>query len=695
MKLGAALPTLLLIISAGISAAPVPQITAKYSESQLEFLVPPTHFESLCGGAMFGIERRYYSANGDAWVCVSPNATSGKMDIVNWGYFGTFLDRVVRNPTATDRNFILANDNNLIALDPVTLQQISIGTFNPPVNTVNSGTVFELLPEHVNEILINTADGWEIRTFPGGNLLFSHMFGERRVGHFLSSQSTQLVDVGNDQFDLYDAHNGQFVRTVQSPQTRGIFGIYDWAGDGLDNIYFSNISVQLSSMNLSTTSTVRAGSTADFLLYSATPVKWSGSKPALAGVWYDAVRVFNPVSGALLYTETLPVNAIQQSISSFWATDYNADGKQDLLWTAGNNLHFLPNGGPSRYLQTATGGYQVAGMTGPGFDVLVTGDTYFDGEKNESYLDIVLREPETLHEILRRTDPAPVDSRVFVGQYAATTDSVLITADEGRIAAERLTDGKPLWEIDNDKFSSGNAWDSFAVPPSTCTGVACKRMLIASIAFDSNTHGSFLQVIDTRDGTTLWSSTPDIYLDYGSRQIAFADMNGDGVPDIVRMHPYQENMQMAGVLQMIDGATFQVLWSATYAPNNIDPVAIAVATIGRPNVAVWTGSTLTLLDAADGHIIASAPTVAQVDYYRSSLHFVALSPDEGVWMIASGATDVEWLPADLSRPVQTLAVPAVETIAGGVDGVVFGAGPEGVFRMVIPTDHLFTDGFEP
>lgn len=105
---------------------------------------------------MFGLEQRASGYNGVAWVCVAPDAASGKMNVGNWGYFGS-LDVVVREPTSTDRNFILANSSNFIALDPVTLQQTTIGALAPTAQYVIGGTVFELMPEHIPEILLNTS----------------------------------------------------------------------------------------------------------------------------------------------------------------------------------------------------------------------------------------------------------------------------------------------------------------------------------------------------------------------------------------------------------------------------------------------------------------------------------------------------------------------------------------------------------
>jgi hypothetical protein len=220
-------------------------------------------------------------------------------------------------------------------------------------------------------------------------------------------------------------------------------------------------------------------------------------------------------------------------------------------------------------------------------------------------------------------------------------------------------------------------------------------MLIASEAVNTDTYGSFVQVIDTTDGSKLWSSTPDSCLGCGSRLIAFDDVNGDGVPDIVRMKPDPSNIPTSVVLQVLDGATFQELWSASFAEDDVYPSAAAVATIGPSNVALWYGTTLTLLAASDGHVIATAQTAEPIELGYESLHFVALSDNEGIWLILPGADDIEWLPADLSYGVQKLAVPVVRSLAGGQGGIVYGAGLEGIFRMQIPTDHMFANGFEP
>jgi len=688
---------LLVALSASSAYALESAVTARYTETQLDFLVPPKHIESRCGSAMFGIEWRAYSGNGPAWVCIARDWATDRMVVMDWGYSTLFsYNRIIREPTATDRNFILANDNNFIAFDPVTLQQTVVGTLNPPAVSVNSGTIFQLMPENVPEVLLNTANGWEVRTYPGGQILLAHVFGTRRVGHFLSPQTTQLLDLGNDQFDLYDAHNGQFVKSVQAPQTYTVFGIADWTGNGKDSVYYENATQALLSKDLATAGTVSAGGVADFVLLNATPVNWSGTKRALAGLWAYAVRVFDPITGTPLYAETLPVSPSQAiGPTAFWATEYETVGKQDLLWTTwGGNLLYLPNGGATSFVQTASGGYVAAGTTGPGFDLLVTADTYVSTDAYAlSHLDLVFRDPDTLVELFRRSDPAPQDSQVFVGAFGPTSDLVAITADEGRIAAERATDGQPLWEINNDKYTSGNGWYAFAVPPPACTGARCKRMLIASIAFDSATKGSFVQVIDTTDGSTIWSSTPDNCLGCGSSVIAFADVNGDGVPDVVRMKPF--DVQNPGLLnnavQVLDGLTFQALWTTNNFASSV--WAVAVATVGAPNVAALMPANVTLLASSDGLPIASSPIQTQ-PYLVTPLYFAPFSANEGAWVLSADPTAVTWLPADLSRPAQTMLVPGVRSFAGGPGGIVFAAGREGIFRLQLTPDHVFADAFE-
>ena len=688
--------TLLLMLSLAWlqgAATPLPSVTTRHTDTTLDFLVPPKHIESVCGDAMFGIEIRPYGGLGDAWVCVAPDPYSARMQVLDWGYFGGFLDRIVREPTPTDRNFILANNDHFIALDPVTLQQTVIGTLDPPATSVNSGSVFTLMPENTAEILLNTANGWEVRTFPGGALLLSHAFATRNVGHFLSAQSTQLANFGYDHIDLYDAHNAQFMQSVPIPQVQRLVGIHDWTGSGLDSVYLDGIG-KLWSVNLATQSAVGVGGPANLFLAGTTPVEWAAGSTALAGIWYNALRVFDPLTGSILLEESLPEVSLSPMLS-FWPTDYDADGKQDLLWaTSGGNLYYLPNGGSARHLQMASTGFRIAGTTGPALDLLVTADAYASGDSNDtsSHLEIVLRQRKNLQELWRRIDEAPGDSQAFVGAFGPGTDPVVITANGTRIAANDLIDGTQFWKIENGFFSGFN-WSAFAVAPSGCSGVACKRLLVAALAADTGVPGSFFTLIDTRDGSTIWTSTPDGCQQCGSRAIAFSDVNGDGIPDIVRVKPYPENAQLSGTVQVLDGSTFQELWSTTVAPSIYDPIAVAVATTGPSNVAVWMHSTLTLLSAADGHVITTVAAPAPVGI-STGFAFVAFSASEGVWMFAPGGGDIAWLPADLSRPVQSLAVPSVDAMKGGSGGIVFASGREGIFRLQIPTDHLFADGFQ-
>lgn len=645
---------------------------------------------------MFGIERRSSAINKWAWVCVRQDAVNSEMDVTNWGYFDTYPGALIREPTSGDRNFVFATNTNFVAFDPVTLQQTVMGTLSPSVDAIGSGRAFTLMPEGTSEALLSSASGWQVRAFPGGGLLYSLANGRWLVGHFLSSQSTQLVNVQNSQFDLYNAHNGSFIKSI--PFTQNLtypFMPFDPSGKGQDNMYFGDVSAQLVSMNLASGKSVAEGSLADSLFYNATPINWNGGATALAGLWYDAVRIMDAATGTILYSESLPDQYNSYSTLTPWSTDFNYDGKQDLLWvTFGQNLYYLQNGGSTRFLQTASAGFQVAGTTGPALDVLVTGDTYISGDSIvPSRLDIVVRDPDTLKELWRRTDPAPADSQVFLGQFGADTDPVVITADEGRIAAERLIDGQPLWEIDNDKYTTGNAWEAFKVPPSNCAGIACKRMLVAYNAFSSASSGSFLEEIDTTTGSVMWSSPPDACTGCGSTLMAFADVNGDGIPDIVRLLPYQDNPQFANIIQVLDGVTFQQIWRSEPLAS-ASKVAVASATRGAGNVAVWGGKALMLLSGQDGHLITSEPTIAPAGYYETNLNFAVFGPDEGVWVLSDGFADFEWAPADLSSGMQSLPVPAMWSISSQYGGALFAAGPEGVFRVQIPTDHIFANGFE-
>jgi hypothetical protein len=692
------LAILLLISGACISATLTPQITAKYTESQLNFYYPPRHITSVCGDDMFGIERRSSAINKWAWVCVRQDAVNGEMDVTSWDYFDTYPGALIREPTSGNRSFIFATNTNFMAFDPVTLQQTVVGTLSPSVDTIGSGQVFTLMPEGTSEVLLASSSGWQVRAFPGGGLLYSLANGRWLVGHFLSSQSTQLVSVQNSQFDLYDAHAGSFIESIPFTQnTTYPFMPFDPNGNGQDKMYFSDVLAQLVSMNLASGKSVATGSPADSLFYNATPIDWNGGTTALAGLWYDTVRIMDSATGTVLYSESLPDQYNSYSTLTPWSTDFNDDGKQDLLWvTFGHNLYYLQNGGSTRFLQTASAGFQVAGTTGPALDVLVTGDAYISGDGIvPSRLDIVVRDPDTLKELWRRTDPAPADSQVFLGEFGADTAPVVITADEGRIAAERLIDGQPLWEISNDEFTNGNAWDAFAVPSSNCVGAACKRVLIASVAKSTATYGSFQEVVDTTTGNVIWSSTPDGCLGCaGTTLIAFADITGDGVPDILRMLPYQGNQQFTGILQALDGVTFQELWHTQVTALSSDPIAISVATVGTPNIGVWTGQSLMLLSGQDGHLITSETTIAPAGHYETKLNFAAFGPDEGVWVLSDGFADVEWAPADLSSPTQNLPVPTMWSMSSEFGGALFAAGPEGVFRVQMPTDHIFSNGFE-
>lgn len=687
---------LLLISRVCLSTTPTPQITAKYTESQLNFYYPPQHITSICGDDMFGIEQRSSAINKWAWVCVRQDAVDSEMDVTNWGYFDTYPGVLIREPTPGDRNFVFATNTNFIAFDPDTLQQTVVGTLSPSVDAIGSGRAFTLMPEGTSEVLFSSASGWQVRAFPGGGLLYSLANGRWLVGHFLSSQSTQLVNVQNSQFDLYDAHNGSFIKSIPFTQNFTYpFMPFDPSGKGQDNMYFGDVSAQLVSMNLASSKSVAEGSLADSLFYNATPINWNGGATALAGLWYDAVRIMDSATGTTLYSESLPGQYNSYSTLTPWSADFNDDGKQDLLWvTFGHNLYYLQNGGNTRFLQTASAGFQVAGTTGPALNVLVTGDTYISSDSIvPSRLDIVVRDPDTLKELWRRTDPAPADSQVFLGEFGADTDPVVITADEGRIAAERLIDGQPLWEIDNDKYTSGNAWQAFKVPASNCAGIACKRMLVAYNAFSTASSGSFLEEIDTTTGNVMWSSPPDGCIGCGSTLMAFADVNGDGIPDIVRLLPYQDNPQFANIIQVLDGVTFQQIWrSEPLASAN--KIAVASTTSGAGNVAVWGGQALMLLSGHDGHLITSETTLASAGYYETNLNFAAFGPDEGVWVLSDGLADFEWAPADLSSPMQSLPVPAMWSMSSEYGGALFAAGPEGVFRVQIPTDHIFANGFE-
>jgi len=676
-----------------ISALESPAITVKASDSQLRFLLPPTRVESVCANDLFALEQHVY-VDSTAWVCFRADPTSGRLNITNWGYLDAFQGPLVRGPVATDRSVIFANGQNFLRLDPLTLEQTIVGTMSPPVDNINAVTVIDVPPGVANAALIDTPMDTQLRTFPGGQFLrtvipwpLSSQWARQPTGHFLSPDTTLVaVPDNNDGVSLIDPATGAVAKSISNLK----FG--NWAHSaprsaaGKDGIVTvaGQYGEQIAVDQFAPSSTIALGSSGDGFVVDAGPVDWTAGEHDVVGMWDYALRVFDPATAAVRYEELLPYDRGNQEGSQIFAVDADGDGLQEVFWTDYDALHFLPHGGPSRELQGPSLGFQVAGITG---STLVTAET--SGTFGDQHLDIVFRDARSLEVRSRRTaSPLELDSRVLAGPVAGQAQPVLFTQTDRRLAAESIADGASVWELDNP-VTSGNDWTAFALPTGACAPDSCARLLVASNAANTNTLGSFLWLLDSATGKTLWQGAPVGGLGGGGyRALALADINGDGVPDIIGARNDSPN---GWLVEAVDGSTFQGLWIRNLG--NSLPQAVGVSSKGDVRVALLLDGSAELLDATDGHTVASQPVVDDVYADCCSIQYDAFAFDKGIWVILGGAA-VQWLDADFAEPVQSIDARGVRTEISRGRGAMFAAGVEGLYRIQFPRDDIFNDDLD-
>ena len=200
-----------------------------------------------------------------------------------------------------------------------------------------------------------------------------------------------------------------------------------------------------------------------------------------------------------------------------------------------------------------------------------------------------------------------------------------------------------------------------------------------------------LEPPDSSSGQTLWQSTPEGGLGGGEyRAIALADINGDGVPDVIAARGNSPN---GWLVEATDGQTFQSLWTKVL-DNSAMPQAVGVSSKGSVRVALLLDDgSAELLDASDGSTLKSQPVVANVYANCCSIKYDAFANDEGIWVILGGAS-VQWLDAGFVNPVQSFDARGVSTEVSRGRGAMFAAGIEGVYRIQFPRDDIFIDDLE-
>ena len=682
------------LVGLALSVLEPPAITAKASELQVNFAFPPARIESVCGQDLFALERHVY-VDSTAWICLRSDPATGHLNVIDWGYLDGFYGAVVRRPSAADRGIVFVVGQDFVRLDPVTLDRQVLGTLSPSVDAVNAATIIDVPPGTSNAVLINTPMDTQLHAYPGGQFLRSVIPWPQSAG-WASEPAGNFLAAGTTLVAVPDNSNGvSFIvpstGAVAKTFTNVPFG--NWAivgtrsSSGIDSLittagqYHELFTVD----RFSPRSTLSKGSTSDGFANAATLVDWTAGEHDVVGMWTSALRVFNSTDGSVRYEETLSSGMFPTNPGLF-AVDADGDGLQEVYWTDYDTLYSLPHGGASRLVQGPSDGFQVAGVFGT---TLVTAEK--SGEFGNQSLDIVFRDTHTLAVTARRsTAPAEIDARAVTAAVPGQVQPVLFMLTDTRLAAENVVDGAVLWELDNPQ-TSGNNWTALALPTGVCSNAYCARMLVASNAANSDTQGSFVWLLDSSSGQTLWQSTPEGGLGGGEyRAIALADINGDGVPDVIAARGNSPN---GWLVEATDGQTFQSLWTKVL-DNSAMPQAVGVSSKGSVRVALLLDDgSAELLDASDGSTLKSQPVVANVYANCCSIKYDAFANDEGIWVILGGAS-VQWLDAGFVNPVQSFDARGVSTEVSRGRGAMFAAGIEGVYRIQFPRDDIFIDDLE-
>lgn len=670
-------------------AIELPQ-SASATDLTLAFVFPPSAIESACdAGTLFGVESAKSSAR---WFCAVRHPNSSHLQATRWGWMTGAWHSLVRGPVDGDREILFVRGTWLWAFDPVTLVEREVANISQSdAGGINSARLFDRDGDGHPELLVNESGTLHIRSFPGGQLIarldqspWWNAGSAVTVGQFDADAAWELARRTNEGLSFYDSTTLQLESQVSVPWILSPL-VFDWDLDGAHKL----VGVAGSSSNSfvlvdpGANSVRYVGSSSYGDASQMTPIDWiDGGMPRLALLWSRHVAIVDPLDGSVVHGETIPQLAYGSRLQHLHAVDYDQDGRQDLIWTEDDNLRWLRNPSGVFNLQSALRAYRV--LDGRGADgAIATLDLFADGQR------LSLRDPLTLELSMVRAQPVSWSGGVL-GNFNADPNDELVLLRPDQIAMQRVQDGAALWS--RSRTSTGDEWALLTAPREPCAAADCRRLAFAENARSSASAGSRVIVLDAASGFTLFESERDFCLGCSYRHLRLADLDGDGVPELLTIKSDSEVHR--DVLSVRDGKTHALLWdTSAQVLGSVRAIDVSSTSPRRIGVLSSSGACeVRLLDPVDGRLLTRRVVGERCS--SGSIRYVPDNDVDGSWLIADRDVGLIWIDAALRGQVQTSDdVDGTGVLPLGQSHFVIDGVAE-LRRLTLPFDLLFSDGFE-
>lgn len=671
------------------------------SDLALNFQYVGSGIESRCGPNLFVLEHGF-------WKCAERSG-NGTLQIVEFGKLPIGnLPFVVRAPIDGDRRLYMAagspypNGYEMHAFDPVTLASTLLGHLPPGAQVGTRPLHADIEGDGIEELIVFGPPPFgdrAIAMLPGGS---PQAFPVVSTLPFYPSLSGQFDNDAHSEFVAFEQgstlrlYDGQSLQP-EAYQPAGAYGGSrpfrkgDWDGDGKDEMALGDCcSVESLLLDPSASPTPQpisfpdAGQTQPLGL-----VNWQGPNSRDLVLWTSTrVGVFNPRTATEITSwSALPTPMFAEPGNPF-SRDWEADGDEDFLYTEGVNgdigLWMLRNPQGLQLVQRGAGNKLPVGVGNAADRKVIVVESFQRLAGTE--LRIRTRDIDTL--TIESEFTLDVGTQWFDRFDAVDLHpqpGVEILRSQGTLRLYTTT-GTLLWE--QRPSPPTDIYRHVVAPDFTCTNDNCRWLLVSvSDVFGNNSR---LQIIDTANGSAIWTGPP---ASIEIRPQALTDLDDDGVPEIL----YSDYGVPSNSMQLtaLNGMSHAVRWVHD-TPGA--PLAVRRTDDGARRLAVLqSDGTLSYVDMENGATLRSIQTYPPGDGSCNGcdLRYLQQSETVGVWVIGATAfSSVYTLGRDLRFPITRIGygVTTIRTLAPST--VIVGTTQEAVYTLRAAEDGIFADEFE-
>ncbi len=610
--------------------------------------------QHICAPNWFVIEQ-------GRWKCIRRNAQD-RLDVVSFGPLPAVLAdmSLIRRPIADDRRLLFASATSskqaVYAFDPVTLEAPSIGVLPPQSFFRASDDLVDFDGDDFDELMLLPSAGGPSRyiSLPGAAAPEFQVVGEFPLiqgfaGQFDADSRDEIGIIdSSSRIQLYDAMTG-----LQEPIS--ISGFHstsyplwtgDWDGDGIEELAaVGAFGGPLSLIDLNAAiPRIEFGASGQ----SWRPVElidWLPGSRDLVLYSRDQFAVVDPATGIARasFTGNFATSAPQLPIE----LDWDGDGDQDLFWhhrEQPSALWLLRNPQKPTAVQYGAGPKLAIGYLGIGNATRLLTIESFDAD-GSAPMRLRTRNPQSLallSDVLFGSGDPTLSEFALADLHSQPGKELLYNS--GYTLSLHSVDGALLWE--REVSEPLRRFASVQIPDFTCSGNACKQVLILDYSIASGSNTARMRLLDSETGNETWS-LPSLPMGQGG-PLALTDLDGDGVPEVI--------YQGTG-LTVLDGVTRTLRWQSS----NIDNVRTVRRTEDsrRRLAALTVLGTLSYLDTATGAELRSLSLVGlygSENFFDAEMRYLAHTDNAGLWIIShtgrslQGAPQTWLVPRNLRGP---------------------------------------------